>query len=167
MAGVQLSSDFETAIPLRSYQKVVPEIVLTQGFLLLADDLGLGKTAAGIGLLTRGLARPALVVTATALTLQWQRELARFAPSLTSHILTKGSVYDLTTHGKKRHPRQTTIISQMPDVVICNYAKLAGWAEHLSQIMTTVIYDEAQELRRSDSQSTRQRVASPRSADTE
>jgi len=134
------------AIPLRDYQLTAVTMARAVKGLLLADEMGLGKTAVGVGLLSYPDARPGLVVTLTHLPSQWRDELAKFAPELKVHILTKGSPYDLTV-GKKG------VAEPMPDVIISNYQKLAGWAETLRAIgMRTVIFDEAQELRRRESQ---------------
>ena len=50
---------------------------------VLADDMGLGKTVQSIAmLLRRADGGPAIVVAPTSVIFNWQRELARFAPSL-------------------------------------------------------------------------------------
>ena len=50
---------------------------------VLADDMGLGKTVQAISmLLRRADGGPAIVVAPTSVIFNWQRELARFAPSL-------------------------------------------------------------------------------------
>jgi SNF2 family DNA or RNA helicase len=52
---------------------------------------------------------------------------------------------------KRTKPGQLLLTPETPDVVICNYHKLSGWADVLAPMLKTVIYDEAQELRHSDS----------------
>ncbi len=136
LAGRLPAEDFELAVPARDYQKLAAQMVLGTGGLLIADDLGIGKTCAAICVLTRRQARPALVVTLTALPEQWRREINRFAPELSVHVLKSGQPYDLTKGGVT------------PDVIISNYHKLAGWAETLAGVVQTVVFDEAQELRR-------------------
>lgn len=126
---------FELAIPARTYQRQAAHLWSEQGHLLLADDVGLGKTVSAICGLTDPAALPAVVVTKTILPKQWEKELARFAPDLYVHIITRRSRYDL--------PRRR---GALPDVVIINYAKLDAWAEDLAG--RTVVYDEVQELRR-------------------
>lgn len=126
---------FELGLPLRPYQAQAAELALRSGSLLLADDVGLGKTATAIGALVALGARPALVVTLTHLPVQWKRELERFAPGISVHILKKGTPYELGD----------------PDVIISNYHKLAGWAGELSGKVAAVVFDEAQELRRTAS----------------
>ena len=93
VSGATAPRTFETALPLRDYQRVAAELALRSGGLLIADDLGVGKTASAIGALVDGAARPALVVTMTHLVTQWTRELARFAPQLRVHALKTGKPY--------------------------------------------------------------------------
>lgn len=134
---------FDLAVPLREYQQLAAEFILRRKSGLIADQVGLGKTASAIGVLTDPSTRPALVVTLTHLPTQWEREIKRFAPSLRTHILKKGTPYPLTS--AKRG--QGALFDDYPDVVITNYHKLAGWAETLTGRVKTVIFDEAQELR--------------------
>lgn len=150
LAGVRPPRAFELALPPRDYQRVAAEMCIASGGLLLADDLGLGKTLVGICVASHIDARPALVVTLTHLPKQWQGEFKKFAPQLTTHILKKGTPYDLRTT-KRTRPGQLLLTPEFPDVIITNYHKLAGWAETLAGIVKTVIFDEGQELRHADS----------------
>jgi len=127
---------FTLAIPLRDYQRIAAEAFLQTKGLLLADDIGLGKTASAIAALTEPTTRPALVVTLTHLTTQWAREITKFAPGLSVHIIKKGKPYPVGAAG-----------GSFPDVLIMNYHKLAGWSSNLAGQMRTVIFDEVQELR--------------------
>ena len=142
---------FELALPPREYQRVAADLALRTGSLLIADELGLGKTVSSICALTAPGALPALVVTMTHLPRQWERELARFAPSLRVHRIRRGRPYPLnlprfeTDHTGARRRTEPG----MPDVLIVNYHKLDGWADALANIVRTVIFDEAQELRHS------------------
>lgn len=134
---------FPLAIPARDYQKVAADITLTTGRLLIADDVGLGKTAQGICVATDPRARPMLVVTLTHLTRQWKSEFERFAPSLRVHVAKKGKPYALDiARGKPCPP---------PDVLIMNYQKLTGWADTLAGHIKGIVFDEAQELRHTGS----------------
>jgi SNF2 family DNA or RNA helicase len=142
---------FNLAIPLREYQEIPPALVLANNGLLLADDVGLGKSAAAIGLMARTETLPALVVTLTHLPLQWRDEIKKFAPNLNVHIIRKGQPYDIATWGRRRKMRNQPELAAFPDVVIINYHKLSGWTEVLSRIVKTVIYDECQEVRKSGS----------------
>lgn len=132
----------QLALPAREYQRLAAEMILHNGSLLLADDVGLGKTVSSICVLTDSRALPALVVTLAHLPRQWEAEIRKFAPGLTTHVVKKGTPYDLTKppRGSKEPPR-------FPDVILINYHKLAGWADTLAEKVKTVVYDEAQELR--------------------
>jgi SNF2 family DNA or RNA helicase len=146
--------EFELAIPPREYQRVAAAVMLSQGGLLLADDVGLGKTVSAITAFADPRMLPALVVTLTHLPLQWQAEINRFAPRLKIHIVKSGKPYDITdrkalSKSRKCHAIQMAIPEHFPDVVIMNYAKLHGWAEHIAPLVRSVVYDECQELRRS------------------
>jgi SNF2 family DNA or RNA helicase len=150
IGGIRRPMEYKLALPPREYQRIAADVTFAQGGLLLADDLGLGKTCSGICLLSRAECRPALVVTMTHLTRQWEREIQKFCPGLTTHILKKGTPYDLRLT-KRTKPGQLLLTPETPDVLICNYHKLSGWADTLAPMLTTVIYDEAQELRHNDS----------------
>lgn len=122
----------EMALPPRDYQKVAAQLALTVRGHLLADELGLGKTVSGLTMLSDPRTLPALVVCPTHLPNQWEDEVHRFLPHLTTHITKKGTPYKIGD----------------PDIIITNYHKLAGWADHLAPYINSVIYDEVQELRR-------------------
>lgn len=136
---------FQLALPPREYQRTAADMLLRTGHLLLADELGTGKTVTAICALTDKEALPALVVAPVSILRQWKAQLAKFAPGLATHILRKGTPYDLTIgYRGRREP--------FPDVIISSYAKLRGWADTLAGLVRTVIFDEGQELRRSGSQ---------------
>jgi len=108
---------------------------------VLADDMGLGKTLQTIAHLLAEheagrLDAPALVVTPTSLVGNWQRELARFAPSLRV----------LTLRGPLRHGRFAEIPDH--DVVLTTYPLLARdrdtLAEHGYHLL---VLDEAQTIK--------------------
>lgn len=119
------------AIEPRPYQVQAADLAVTTGGLLIGDDVGLGKTFSSLLTLRDPAYLPALVVTLTHLPPQWLRELNRFMPWLTGHVVTKGQPYPVDA-----------------DVLIMNYHKLGGWRDHLAGEIKTVIFDEIQELRR-------------------
>lgn len=104
-------------------------LYITDGFIVTHN------TASSIGMLCEAGARPALVVTLTHLPRQWQLEVKRFMPGASTHVLRGTRPYHFGN----------------PDVVICNYHKLDAWHQALAGCFRTVIFDEAQELRRNDS----------------
>jgi SNF2 family DNA or RNA helicase len=146
LAGRREGPKFDMAIPPRDYQRVGAAMALATGSLLLADDVGLGKSCTAICCLTDPKRLPAVVVTLTHLCTQWRDEIAKFAPKLRTHILKSGQPYDLTKTSKTKKG-QIMLTPEFPDVVITNYHKLAGWAETLAPVVQSVIWDEAQELR--------------------
>jgi SNF2 family DNA or RNA helicase len=147
LAGHIQPPEFGLAMPLREYQQIAAQIAFERQSLLLADDVGLGKTASAIGLLSRGVTLPALVVTLTHLPRQWRDEIGKFAPHLSTHIIKTGKGYDLV----EAHCRGKRGPKVLPDITIINYAKLSKWADVMAPIMRTVIFDEVQELRRGGS----------------
>jgi len=141
LAGGQYQLPADALEPIREprrYQLEAADLALANHSLLIADDLGLGKTFTGLLLLRDPATLPALVVCPTHLPEQWKGELAKSFPTLNAHVVKKGRPYD-PTQGRRPEPT--------PDVWIINYAKLAGWAYHLADVLNSVIFDECQELR--------------------
>lgn len=146
----QPPDDFDLAIPPREYQTVAATLAhITRG-LLVADDVGLGKTVTSICAMARQENLPVLVVTLTHLPSQWVAEIKDFAPELTVHVLKSGKPYDLIS---KKQRRQAGLFGEpkLPDVIISNYHKLHGWADVLAGLVRYVVFDEIQELRREES----------------
>lgn len=122
----------------RPYQRQAHDLARATGALLLADELGLGKTLVGLLPLSDPTMRPMLAVTLTGtLPRQWCRELDKTFPDLTAHEVTKRTPYDMTDKD-----------GRTPDLIVMNYAKLSGWAHHLKGVVKSVVFDEVQELRR-------------------
>ncbi len=113
---------------------------------VLADDMGLGKTLQTIAhvLIEKQhgrLDRPAMIVTLTSLVGNWQRELARFAPSL------RVCVY----HGPNRGERLATLASH--DVAITTYPLVARDRDALAQIpLHLLVLDEAHAIKNDGAQ---------------
>lgn len=124
----------EPARPGRAYQTQAADMAWTAKGMILGDDVGLGKTQSGLMLLRDPDTLPALVVTLTHLPPQWLRELEEVFPLMRGHIVKSGKPYPVDA-----------------DVLIMNYHKLDGWRDHLTGNVRTVIFDEVQELRKSDS----------------
>lgn len=131
---------FPLKLPPREYQSLAANMWLTTSGLLLADDVGLGKTAVSFCGFVDPALRPALVVTLSHLPFQWKQELEKFT-DLRAHILKKSAPYDILDKQ-----------GRMPDVIISNYHKLAGWSETLSGVVKSVVFDECQELRHKGTQ---------------
>ncbi|MFT3770059.1 MAG: SNF2-related protein [Minicystis sp.] len=107
---------------------------------VLADDMGLGKTVQTIALLlaVKQEEKPmsALIVAPTSVVTNWEREIARFAPSLSVALW----------HGADR--RENVEEVQKAEVVITSYALLRRDEDFLSKLdLTYVILDEAQHIK--------------------
>lgn len=121
----------EPARPARDYQLQAADMAWRSEGMLLADDVGLGKSMSGLLLLRDPTALPALVVTLTHLPSQWLRELDATLPWLKGHAIKTGKVYDVGD----------------ADLLVISYSKLHKWVDYLEGVIKTVIYDEVQELR--------------------
>jgi SNF2 family DNA or RNA helicase len=138
-------TDVSMAVPARDYQLVAAEMVAIRGGLLLADDVGLGKSVSAIAAALHPGRLPAVVVCDTQLPGQWAGYLRRFAPDLRVHVIRSGKPYSLI-----KSPRQRINDlwpDRLPDVIVINYHKLRGWAEVLKPLTKFVIFDECQALR--------------------
>lgn len=108
---------------------------------ILADDMGLGKTLQTIAhVLTEKeegrLDRPTLIVAPTSLVMNWQREIAKFAPSLRV----------LVFHGSDRHASWEKVSEA--DVVVTSYPILCRDEELIAKhAYHLVILDEAQTIK--------------------
>lgn len=126
---------FPLALPPREYQSLAATLYLTQGCLLLADEVGLGKTVSAIASLSDKRTLPALVVVKAHLPHQWEEEIKRFIPGIWTHIIKSTKPYKLP----------------IADVYIVTYSKLSAWWGYFADKLGSVIYDEIQELRIEDS----------------
>jgi superfamily II DNA or RNA helicase len=135
-----LDPDRAPCVTPREYQLVPRAMIRAQGFLLLGDDVGLGKTLEASLMFSDLDALRGLVVAPHHLVDQWALELEKYFPWLNTHIVRKGSPYTAN---------QTVLLRRLDQahVLITNYHKLAGWGDHLRGKMATVIFDEAHELR--------------------
>jgi len=106
----------------------------------LADDMGLGKTVQTLALLLRekslGEDQPSLIVVPNSLLFNWEREAARFAPSISV----------LLYHGAARHRYRE--ILHMSDVVLTTYGTVLRDTDTLQRLQFHyIILDEAQAVK--------------------
>lgn len=139
---------FKLAKPPRDYQLLPGSMLPVRGGLLLADDVGVGKTVSAMCPMSTPGNLPAAVVVPAHLPGHWTEKLAEFAPQLRVHTIRSGRPYPLV-----RQPRQrrTDLWDTLPDVIVISYHKLRGWADTLCELVRYVVYEECQQLRRSDS----------------
>ena len=112
----------------------------------LADDMGLGKTVQAIAvMLDRAEEGPCLVVAPTSVCPNWEAEIARFAPTLSTHRL--ASVADRAALIAGLGPR---------DVLVCSYGLLHQAGEALSsRPWQMAVLDEAQAIKNAETQRAR------------
>lgn len=142
--------EFELELPPREYQRIAADLALRTGALLVADDLGLGKTVVAICALSAPGVLPAVIVTPTHLSRQWEVQIHKFAPKLRVHRIRRGQPYDFHDIKVERGPdgkRRLIRGNPVPDVVVINFHKLHGWVDRLASMARTVVFDEVQELR--------------------
>lgn len=111
----------------------------------LADDMGLGKTLQSISLLadtTKESQPPSLIVMPRSLLLNWERELARFAPQLNTTVY-YGTSRDLSEAVKH-------------DLILTTYAIVRNDIELLQGLkFFYIILDESQNIKNINSQTTK------------
>lgn len=142
LAGSAPPITVELGLPPREYQLPPAQMLEIRGGLLLADDVGVGKTVSGIVPMASPAKIPALVVCPPHLTRQWEAELKRFLPGRRIHRVRSGKVYDLIKSG-----RQRSLFTEFPEVIVISYFMLRTWAETLKGVIKYVVFDEAQQLR--------------------
>ena len=123
------------------------------GLYLTDDFVVTHNTESALLALSDPANRPMLAVTlAGGMPRQWVRELGAIFPDLKGVEVAKAKPYDLRDKDGNE-----------PDLIVMNYAKLAGWSHHLMGKVNSVVFDEVQELRREGTQkhTAAQMVAGP------
>lgn len=118
-----------------------------QGFgACLADDMGLGKTVQLISYLlhlseTTEDTKPSIIICPTSVLGNWQKELARFAPSLRVHT-------HYQANRAKEDAFKQLVESEIPHVILSTYGTVSQDAEFLQDVeWATVVLDEAQNIK--------------------
>lgn len=131
----KVTKSYPMAKPPRHYQMQADDLLHLKKAVLVADDLGTGKTVTGITSFTDANLLPALVVLEKHLTRQWIRKIKEFMPDLKVHVIKTTKLYDL--------PKA--------DIYLCTYHKLSAWKDVIRTIIKFIIYEEVQNLRCNDS----------------
>ena len=134
------TQDYQLELPPRNYQKIAAELLIFNKSLLLADEVGLGKTVSSLCAISQAELRPAVVVCPAHLAIQWSNFIKKFLPTCKAEIAKTGRPHAL---------------KKGTEILIISYAKLKGWIHHLGlpqNLPKTLIFDEIQELRRPESQ---------------
>lgn len=148
LSMVQPMQAFELAKPAREYQLLPGTVLPVRGGLLLADDVGVGKTVSAICPMAVPDNLPAVVVVPAHLPGHWTEKLAEFAPDLRVHTIRTGRPYPLVRTDRRGHK---DLWETLPDVIVVSYHKLRGWSDTLAEIARYVVFEECQQLRRTGS----------------
>lgn len=126
--------DLQLKLPLRDYQKQAVSLALSRNSLLIADQVGLGKTPTAIGIASKAL--PCLCIVPPHLVTQWEEEIHKFIPSARVHKIMTGKEYELPES----------------DFYINAYSRIAKWSKVFTKDLTikTLVMDEIHNLRNSD-----------------
>lgn len=119
-------------VVLRPNQARAVEISQRLGRLIVADDVGLGKTHAALAAVMDPRFLPAAVCVQANLAIQWQRDFIQAFTTLTSHVI----------QGTQPYPLPDV------DVYIFKYSNAWGWCDIAATgRFRSIIFDECQELR--------------------
>lgn len=134
----------EMATPLMPHQVTGAEFALERQRVLIADEMGVGKTPTGISIATASVdagMRPVLCVVPPSMRLQWKREFARFAPHITTATL-------VGTNSPSKKDK-STIVTELPDVdvIIIGDMSLDGFKNLLIGHIKGIIVDECQRIK--------------------
>lgn len=113
---------------------------------VLADDMGLGKTVQTISYLlytfeSLNVTNSAIIICPTSVLGNWQKELARFAPSLQVHTHYSGNRL-------KDNDFKQFIRDEQPHIILTTYGTISQDADFMEQVKwSTIILDEAQNIK--------------------
>lgn len=123
---------FKDGHELSEFQGVAVTLFHRVKRLLIADEVGLGKTVEAIGALMNVKTLPALVVVQAHLPDQWIAEINKFTK--------------LSCHAIK--PKKTYKLLKSIDVIVVKYTNISDWMDVLLEYgFKTMILDEVQEVR--------------------
>jgi len=106
----------------------------TTGGVLIGDEMGLGKSIQGIGVLQAAQAFPAVIVCPASLKLNWEREINRWIPH--AHVKIIGG---------------TSGVMPDADVYVINYDVLSSWVEKFPPLKGIVL-DESHYIKNGSAQ---------------
>jgi len=116
----------------RRYQVQAASLWLKQKKMILADDMGTGKSLSALMafIMQPGLL-PGLIVCETHLTNQWKRDMVEKFTSLRAYIIPVGKIHKLPA----------------ADLYIIPYSRIAKWVDVLAAQIKAIVFDEVQQLR--------------------
>lgn len=130
---------FEAALEPYEHQVRGAELAIASNGLLLGDALGTGKTFTSALSVRADGGLPAIICPPPNLALQWQRELTRFYPTLTSYVVPTGPVHDIASQMPD---------GRFPDFVILAHSRMQKWVDDVmaQARFPTVLLEEAHEF---------------------
>ncbi len=127
-----LNVGFRDGLAPYDYQAQNAALARMMKSLLIADDVGFGKTVSALAALAGSDFLPAAIVVKPNLATQWQTEFIRRFTRLSSHIIQGTQHYTLPPAA----------------LYIFKYTNIAGWVDVAAEgAFKAVVYDEVQELR--------------------
>lgn len=173
-AQYTIPASYREGMAPRHYQTQAAELWKANNGYLLADPVGLGKTLSAATAFASPELLPACVVVPTHIAMQWKEKLVEFFKDFRVHEIRMMKNYQIpkfrycASCETWREQKMTTagvsssgVCSDCrlrlvgpaadPNVYIISYAKLDAWHERLVGMVKSVVYDEADQLRRFDS----------------
>lgn len=152
----------------RLYQTQAAMLWRTNRGLLCADELGVGKTATAIAGIADRAMLPAVIVVPANIQIQWREQIHKFLEGFQPHIISQTRNYDLRVVAqckscgeaadkrsvalrRCRFCKSVDFRNSLADVYIISYAKMDAWHKELARVVKSVVFDEAQDLRRDES----------------
>ena len=127
--------EFKDGLKPYNYQQQAIDLLWRTKRLMVADEVGLGKTIVAIGAMTNQDCMPALVVVQPHLTGQWKEQIEKFT-NMKVHVIDKGKPTSLPE----------------ADVYIVKYTNIYKWQDVLEEMkIKMLVLDEVQEVRRQES----------------
>ena len=154
-------------MPLSDYQVEGAKFALEKRRVLIADEMGVGKTPQAIGIVLSAVTAghsPILFVVPPSLRLNTQREFARFAPTLKVHTITtkdsevvggewREKIVPTGKGAKMKHKRVKyiyggTVVDYPPcDVLLIGDLSIAGHATQLKSVVKGIVVDECHRMK--------------------
>lgn len=127
---------FKPHVTLRDNQPRAIEIAQRLGRLLIADDVGLGKSVSGLGCIMRPEFLPAAIVSEGSNAYQWRDEAIKDFTDLRGHVVEVTKPYALPP----------------ADVYVFRWTNIFGWVDlFASGKFRSVVFDEIQQFRKGES----------------
>lgn len=157
-------SGFREGLAPREYQKQAAALWHANGDLLIADQIGVGKTISAIAGLADENHLPAVIVTPANIVYQWKSQLEKFVPSLSTHVIQGQKNYDLRVIAECENCGETAtkkaaalrkcsycghkhFKTSYANVYMVSYNLAQHWVDRIGLVVKSAVFDECQEVR--------------------